>query len=349
RFYFHLVLGLLSQDSNNLHTYIQIIYSPDAEHCQHLCTHHPSCQFFAFIGPDCTVDRRHFHCFLKSTLRGTPVRQNQKQGTTAGYSLKLCYPDPKPCLSRIYDDVDFPGSDYRTFFTADYKECQRACTDDPSCQFFSFLILLFSMHICTRNQCHLKFSWTVPRTPNIRALGDRISGFSQRMQATMSLLSECKGTLYPNTDFPGRDFEILPTVSAEHCQALCSAHPRCTHFSHIRSTFRCYLKNNPGQMIPKPVGGITSGLPARSCQLDDSWIKVVHVGIDFPSSDIRRFSLNNVGSCQKSCTEDPNCQFYSYIPTRRLCFLKRIITLPTPPKVTEQTNAVSGFSLRNCR
>ena len=43
------------------------------------------------------------------------------------------------CLSSVYQDVDFYGADYRTLFTADYKECQRACTSDPGCQFFSWL------------------------------------------------------------------------------------------------------------------------------------------------------------------------------------------------------------------
>uniref|UniRef100_A0A4W6D2X9 Apple domain-containing protein n=1 Tax=Lates calcarifer TaxID=8187 RepID=A0A4W6D2X9_LATCA len=98
---------------------VAVLFSPDAEHCQYLCTQHPACLFFSFIRPDCTVDNRHFHCFLKSTPSGQPTVQ--------------------PCLSQVYQHVDFYGADYRQLFTADYEECQRACTHDPACQFFTFL------------------------------------------------------------------------------------------------------------------------------------------------------------------------------------------------------------------
>lgn len=37
----------------------------------------------------------------------------------------------------------------------------------------------------------------------------------------------------------------------------------------LSSIFRCYLKNNSGEIFPKAVRGITSGLPVRYCQLDD--------------------------------------------------------------------------------
>lgn len=33
---------------------------------------------------------------------------------------------------------------------------------------------------------------------------------------------------------------------------------------------------------------------------------------------------------------------------RRRCYLKRVIILPAPPKVTKLDNVVSGFPLKNC-
>ncbi|KAK5618602.1 hypothetical protein CRENBAI_015666 [Crenichthys baileyi] len=331
----------------------QILFSPDAEHCQHLCTQEASCLFWAFIGPDCKADNRHFHCFLKATPSGKPIYQNFKQGTTAGYSLKSCNPYPKPSLCNVYKDVDFPGADYRTFFTVDYKQCQRACTDDPGCQFFSFLSRTFS-NPNVRYKCHLKFSWTVPRTPNVIASADRVSGFSHELQILPSYQPECQDTLFPNTDFPGHDIEVHPAASPELCQVLCNAHPRCTYFSFVSNGFKCYLKNNPNEMVPKYVGGITSGLPSRSCPLHNERKPfftdriIVYRGVDFPFSDIRYFQQDDATSCGNACTEDPNCQFYSYITTSHLCYLKRVITMPAPPKVTKQANTVSGFNLRNC-
>uniref|UniRef100_A0A3B5KPF4 Apple domain-containing protein n=1 Tax=Xiphophorus couchianus TaxID=32473 RepID=A0A3B5KPF4_9TELE len=317
---------------------IKILFSPDAEHCQFLCTQEAPCLFWAFIGPDCL-------CFLKATSSGKPEKQNPKQGTTAGYSLKSC----TPSLCKVYENVDFPGADYRTFFTVDYKACQKACTDDPFCQFFTFLNGNLTNLFVLRYKCHLKYSWSVPRTPAVRALADRISGFSRKLQIIPSSQTVCQHTLFPNTDFPGYDIEVHQAGSPELCQVLCSAHPLCTYFSFVSNKFKCYLKNNPNQMVPKDASGITSGLPSRSCPH-----VTTYVGVDFPYSDIRFFPLNNVESCENACTSDPSCQFYSYITSSkfnnrcRVCYLKRVITMPAPPRVTNLADAVSGFTLRNC-
>ncbi|XP_008419732.1 plasma kallikrein-like [Poecilia reticulata] len=331
---------------------IKTLFSPDAEHCQHLCTQEASCLFWAFIGPYCMVDNRHYHCFLKATPSGKPEKQNPKQGTTAGYSLKSCNPLPTPSLSKVYEDVDFPGADYRALFTADYQACQKACTEDPFCQFFTFINGKFS-DTTIRYKCHLKYSWSVARTPAVTAVADRISGFSRELQIIPSYQTECQQTLFPNINFPGSDIEVHQAGSPELCQVLCSAHPKCTYFSFVSNEFKCYLKNNPNTMAPKDGIGITSGLPSRSCPLrnETNPFSPGHVkmyeGVDFPNSDIRYFSLNVAESCENACTSDPNCQFYSFITTSRLCYLKRVITMPAPPKVMNLANVVSGFSLRN--
>ena len=40
-------------------TDITSVYSPDADHCQQLCTQHPSCLFFTFIRGNWTRDNRY--------------------------------------------------------------------------------------------------------------------------------------------------------------------------------------------------------------------------------------------------------------------------------------------------
>ncbi|XP_054911862.1 plasma kallikrein-like [Poeciliopsis prolifica] len=328
---------------------VEILFSPDAEHCQFLCTQEASCQFWAFIGPDCRVDNRHFYCFLKATASGKPERQNFKQGTTVGYSLKTCNPVPKLTLCKVYNGVDFPNVDYRTFFTADYQTCQKACTDDPFCQFFSFLDGGFNNQN-VRYKCHLKYSWSVPRTPTVISDADRISGFSFDLQLSPPS-RECQRTLFPNTDFSGYDVDVQQAASPEHCQVLCSAHPQCTYFSFDSNGYKCYIKNNPNEMVPRYVGGITSGLPSQTCSKPnkpEASVSTVFRGVDFPGFDLHSFPLSDAGSCEKACTLDPNCQFYSFITTSHVCYLKRIITMPAPPRVTKQANTVSGFNLRNC-
>ncbi|XP_032425048.1 coagulation factor XI-like [Xiphophorus hellerii] len=329
------------------------LFSPDAEHCQFLCTQEAPCLFWAFIRPDSKIDNRFYYCFLKASSSGKPDKQNPKQGTTAGYSLKSCNPLPTLSLSKVYENVDFPGGDYRNIFTVDYKACQKACTDDPFCQFFTFVNEKFS-DTNIRHQCYLKYSWSVPRTPAVIALADRISGFSRELQIIPSCHTECEDTLFPNTNFPGYDIEVHQAGSPELCQVLCSAHPKCTYFSFVSNQFKCYLKNNPNQMVPKVENGVTSGLPSQSCPLRNERNPcspghvTMYKGVDFPNSDIRSFPLNNVELCENACTSDPNCQFYSYVTSSRLCYLKRVITMPAPPKVANLAGVVSGFTLRNC-
>ncbi|KAL7382746.1 hypothetical protein ABVT39_027188 [Epinephelus coioides] len=280
---------------------IKHVTSPDAEHCQLLCTQHPACRFFTFLRPDWTRDNRQFFCYLKASPSGQPRVQNTLHGHTSGFSLKPCNPDPKSCLRGVYHHVDFPGADFRTLFTANYEECQRECTRDPACQFFTFIKGNYRDER-TRYKCYLKFSWTVPRTPTVLAKGGIVSGFSHNLPinsghcttgnlillpkvvligATTSagccracfligllVYTACQGKLFPNTDVPGHDVKVLPAASPEHCQILCSAHHHCTFFAYVSHQFNCYLKNNPHAMNPRYVGGITSGLPTRFCQLD---------------------------------------------------------------------------------
>uniref|UniRef100_A0A4W6FTZ3 Apple domain-containing protein n=1 Tax=Lates calcarifer TaxID=8187 RepID=A0A4W6FTZ3_LATCA len=196
---------------------VAVLFSPDAEHCQYLCTQHPACTSTAF---------------LKSTPSGQPTVQVTKQGITSGFSLRSCHPDPSrytPCLSQVYQHVDFYGADYRQLFTADYEECQRACTHDPACQFFTFLTDDFTPEKY-RYKCHLKFSWPVPRTPEVGGRG--------------------WGKLFPKTNLPGHDIESLLAASPEHCQTLCSAHPQCSYFSYSSLLTECAMKTLEGINLP---------------------------------------------------------------------------------------------------
>ncbi|XP_034747569.1 coagulation factor XI-like [Etheostoma cragini] len=331
---------------------ITILFSPDVEHCQQLCTQHPSCNFFAFYRADSTNTERTFFCFIKTTPNGQPSVQVPLQGVTSGFSLKPCSQDQEPCLSKVYQNVDFFGADYRTLFTADHEECQRACTQDPACQFFSFINEAFET-VDFRNKCHLKFSWPVPRIPVVAKKAGLTSGFSQITRISQQRV--CRGKLFPNTDIPGNDNEVIPAVSAEHCQALCSAHSVCTYFSFESNKFNCNLKNNKENIVTERKNGFTSGLPARFCQLDNAWVQVAHENVDVPGSDIRFESMDDADTCQRTCTQDPYCQFYTYTNDnfddpfgRRRCYLKRTITMPAPPKVSKVANVVSGFQLRNC-
>ncbi|XP_038581410.1 coagulation factor XI-like [Micropterus salmoides] len=329
-------------------------YSPDAEHCQQLCTQHSSCQFFTFVQGDWTRNNRTFRCCLRSSASGQPNARTALQNVTSGFSLKPCNPDPQPCLSQVYQNVEFPGADYRSFFTADYKECQRACTQDPACRFFTFANGLFTPEKY-RFKCQLKYSWAIPRTPDVETKAGVTSGFSHKTKFTQHFDTACEGRLFVNTAIPEHHLQKLSAASPQQCQTLCSAHPLCTYFTYVSTNLTCLLKNNRNEMVIKNKEGVTSGMPARFCQPDNNWIKVAHKDVDFPGSNIRFEPKDNADACQKACTNDKYCQFYSYVndnfsdpALRRRCYLKRVITMPAPPKVAKLANVVSGFTKKNC-
>ncbi|XP_041933478.1 plasma kallikrein-like [Alosa sapidissima] len=291
------------------------IFSPDVLHCQRACSQHHSCQFFTFIRPEWTRDSRQFCCYLKHTESGAPSRVTELEGVTSGYSLKNCNgTNGGPSLLPLH------LSNCCINKCKTKRDCQRACTSDPGCQFFSWLNDDFARpHY--KYKCHLKFCWSVSKPPALKVLSGVVSGFSQKFfqnnsrsdgQILLPLAAEqCEAQILTNTDFPRHDFEQIPAVSAEHCQFLCSAHPKCTYFSYEKQKMRCFLKDSKEEKPMKAKGEVYSGMPSRFCELPR-------------------------GVCM-------------HMACRRRCFLKQVITMPVPSKVASLKGVVSGFSLRGCR
>jgi len=328
---------------------IRTLYSPDAHYCQLLCTHHPTCQFFTFVRADSTRDNRNFHCYLRSTASGQPNTMTALQGVTSGYSLKHCNPYPSTCLSLVYQNMDLVGTEQNdSLYTADYQECQRTCNLHPSCQSVVWGNGQFELE-SERYKCLLKFSQAVPG-PKITATGGLVSGFSYNPPAAKPFCPACPANSFPSNDIPTTDLGTLLVESGEECLSLCSADPRCTHifFERVNGSssdkLTCYLKNQP---LTIPKGGVPSDVPPCFCQHDNSWMAVINKGV--------HVLLDNAETCQKTCTEDPNCDHFTYVTNlfpdpalRRRCYLSRTTTLPLIRVIFKLNNAVSGLSLKNC-
>lgn len=57
--------------------------------------------------------------------------------------------------------------------------------------------------------------------------------------------------------------------------------------------------------VKSSVKSLTSSLPT-------DWVKVAYEGVGFRGSDIGFELMDDAESCQRACTNDVNCQFYSY-------------------------------------
>ncbi|XP_018615373.2 plasma kallikrein-like [Scleropages formosus] len=341
------------------------IYSPDVAHCQTACTQHHLCLFFSFLRPDWKTDNRQFYCYLKHTTSGTPSRIVNLKGVTSGYSLRHCGDDhSKVCLSQVYQDVDFPEADFIALFTDTYKQCQQACTKEPGCQFFTFCTNDFDPPQY-RNKCHLKYSRTLPTPPTVKVLKGVVSGFSRRLCSLYGPNAECQSEILKNTDFPGNDFEQVHVPSPEHCRILCNDHPKCTFFSFSTGNYDtsedrykmlCWLKHNTIERPSISKAEIMSGFPTRFCDPSNVCTLQRYENVDFLGYDRQYVIRNSATECEETCSADPDCQFYTYIYStfhdpsyRNRCYLKQVITIPSPPKVIAKRSVVSGFHLRTCK
>ncbi|KAG5842330.1 hypothetical protein ANANG_G00176490 [Anguilla anguilla] len=337
---------------------VQQILSPDAHHCQLACTQHHHCLFFTFVRPEWTRDKRQFYCYLKHTDSGKPAKITSLSGVTSGYSMKTCKDrSPQTCLSTVYKNVDFTGADYTSLFTADYEDCQSTCTKDPDCQFFSFLNQDFPTSKY-RNKCFLKHRRVFPSPPRVNSLNGVASGFSHKICTAGSTDGKnCQYKIQTDVDFPGNDFEQVPSPSPEYCHFLCTIHPRCTFYSYARKEMLCNLKHNKDERPYASKDGVMSGTPTRFCEdANGDCGRTSYENIDFLGFDRRFVLLDDPQTCQETCTADPECQFYTYVyesyhvPTqRRICYLKQVITVPLPPKVVAMQGVVSGFHQRGCQ
>ncbi|XP_051519860.1 coagulation factor XI-like [Myxocyprinus asiaticus] len=343
------------------------IHSPDVYHCQLACTQHHSCLFFTFFHLDWKEHNRQFHCYLKNTASGLPTAFKELKGVTSGFSLSRKDYKPNVCLSNVYENVDFAGSDYDRSQANTFEECQSACTNDLRCQFYTFVTSVFTVNPQLRNSCFLKHNWVLPLPPIIKSTHGAVSGFSGKaiFKAQGPKTNACKDQIRVNTDFPGDGFEMIPAVSPQHCQFLCTEHPKCTHFSYSSAKaltsdtwfhMRCFLKHksqlNEKDAVTKEE--VYFGQP--SCEPSNDWATRKYENVDFLGSDNRNVETNDPESCQDICTSDPDCQFFTYFrPSyqeenkRWKCYLKQVITLPLPPLVMALQGVISGFPLRNCK
>ncbi|XP_078538730.1 coagulation factor XI-like [Lissotriton helveticus] len=171
-------------------------------------------------------------------------------------------------------------------------------------------------------------------------------------------------TLLENVEFPGNDIEMILAPDAECCQIYCTVHFRCTFFTFILEnrgipSFFCLLKYTdngfPSRSVTSP--NVVSGFRLATVDPNKhSCFTKTYKDIDFLGSDIMYLLRETLTECQDSCTDSPDCQFFTYyteqynaVPkARKMCFHKFATKLPSPPVINILDNVVSGFSPRDC-
>lgn len=346
----------LSEDVDFPGNDITSVLAPDANFCQKICTYHPRCLFFTFVEREWNIDQRRFYCYLKQTATGAPSRITKLQNVVSGFSLKWCKNQISPCVSDVYESVDFLGEDFRYSDAINYQDCQQQCTNDRNCQFFTYANQSY-WETFRRQICHMKKS--IKGIPSrINLLNNVVSGFSLKECGLSS--QACRRRLLQNVDFPGNDIKHVLAPSAETCQLICTYYPNCLFFTYVNNKWTkdsrknwCYLKKTESGLpsSSKPLSEVVTGYSLRSCSdIPDCESNVFH-NKSFEGKILQIKQLGSHGDCQNSCTDHRHCQFFTFEETCNQemcnCYLQKTDN-GLPLKIDESIGAVSGFSLRLC-
>ncbi|GCB73371.1 hypothetical protein scyTo_0002507, partial [Scyliorhinus torazame] len=296
---------------------IELVLAPDTNYCQKVCTEKSQCQFFTFLTRDWATDNRRFYCYLKSSTSGEPTVQANLDNVVSGYSLKQGRAQ-RSCFDSIYDGLDFPGNDIHQSEVEDVASCQRKCTEEPDCQFFTFVKGEYH-NAKQRYICYRKRSGR-GTPPRINILQNVVSGFSLRECGDNH--SGCVRDLVSDVDFPGNDIESVLAPDANYCQKVCTEKRQCQFFTFLtrdwttdNRRFYCYLKMTTSgkPSVKNNLHNVVSGYSLKQCWTQSSCFDSIYDGLDFPGNDIHQSVVEDVPSCQRKCTEEPDCQFFTFV------------------------------------
>ncbi|XP_024418524.3 coagulation factor XI isoform X1 [Desmodus rotundus] len=341
---------------------VAAVFTPSAEHCQVICTHHPRCLLFTFMAESPSEDpAKWFTCILKDSVTETLPRVNM-MGAVSGYSFKQCSHHISACHKKLYADLDMKGMNYDSSVVQDAHECQERCTNDTHCHFFTFASRWFPSpeH---RNVCLLKHTHTGTPT-RITKLKHVVSGFSLKPCALSKLA--CIRDMFPSTLFADSNVDSVTAPDAFVCRSICSHHPNCLFFTFFSQAWPkesernlCLLKTSksgiPSARFIK--SNAFSGFSLQNCR--HSIPVFCHTSFyqntDFLGEELDILDVRGHEACQNACTNTIRCQFFTYSPSQGSCnggmgqcYLK-LSSNGSPTKILHGRGGISGYTLRLCK
>ncbi|XP_078534875.1 plasma kallikrein-like isoform X2 [Lissotriton helveticus] len=157
---------------------IEMVLAVDATFCQLLCTYHPRCRFFTYFPRERTSASMRFSCYLKGRTSDLPATVQINSETVSGFSHSY-HGAQKPCNTYAYSNTEFPGYGERTLRTASFELCRDECTQDPSCQFFSYATTAYA-DAAKQGICYPKNVMSLPNPTQMDLVPNVTSGFPLR-------------------------------------------------------------------------------------------------------------------------------------------------------------------------
>ncbi|XP_046504758.1 plasma kallikrein [Equus quagga] len=341
---------------------VTAMYTPSAQHCQMMCTFHPSCLLFSFLPENSAndIDKR-FGCFLKDSVTGTLPRVSRRSAIS-GHSLKQCGHQISACHQDIYKGIDMRGVNFNVSKVNSVEECQKRCTDSIHCQFFTYATQTFASaeH---RNNCLLKHSPGGTPT-SIKVLANVASGFSLKPCALSQI--GCHMDMFQHLAFSDVDVARVATPDAFVCQTICTYNPNCLFFTFYTNAWNiesrrnvCFLKTSQSgtPSSPTPRENTISGYSLLTCKrtLPEPCHSKIYSGVDFQGEELNVTFVKGANACQETCTKMVRCQFFTYSLLPEDCrgekckCSSRLSLDGSPTRITHGRQASSGYSLRLCK
>ncbi|XP_006834572.1 PREDICTED: plasma kallikrein [Chrysochloris asiatica] len=341
---------------------ITSMYTPSAQYCQMMCTFQPRCLLFSFLPASSTNDtQKRFGCFLKESVTGLLPRV-PKAGAISGHSLKHCGRRISACHQDIYKGIDMKGVNFNVSKVRSVEECQKSCTNNIHCHFFTYATETFH-NAAFRNNCLLKSSARGTPT-SIKMLDNVISGFSLKPCAQSEI--GCHMDIFQQRAFSDVDVARAVTPDAFVCRIICTYHPNCLFFTFYTNTWHiqsqrnvCFLKTSKNGTPSSSTlqKNAISGYSLLTCKrtLPEQCHFKIYPGVDFGGEELNVTFVKGVDICQETCTKMIRCQFFTYslLPEdcqeqKCKCSLKLSLD-GSPTMITYETQRSSGYSLRLCK
>nr|AAQ91042.1 LRRGT00086 [Rattus norvegicus] len=235
-----------------------------------------------------------FACILKDSLTET-LPMVHMTGAVSGYSFKQCPQQLSACSKNVYVNLDMKGMNYNSSAVKNARECQERCTNDAHCQFFTYA------------------------TGHFPSVDHR---FSHR--------TACIRDIFPNTVLADLNIDSVLAPDAFVCRRICTHHPTCLFFTFFTQAWPkesqrhlCLLKTSesgfPSTRITK--SNALSGFSLQHCR--HSIPVFCHPNFyndtDFLGEELDIVDVKGKESCQKMCSDNVRCQFFTYYPSRGSC------------------------------
>ena len=112
----------------------------------------------------------------------------------------------------------------------------------------------------------------------------------------------------------------LPADSAENCQRMCASLASCKAYTFNMRVERCFLKENAefAYKNAAAVSGYRTGLDRNITAMPFT----ISEGWDWPGSDYRNLKGVKFDNCLKACEYDAACKAFSYVSSKKQCWLK---------------------------